>query len=131
MGRFVGMQESFLNSAVYCFEHAQVRDWVAFFSGPWVDAVLHEDFAATVAGIQETVRSEKDVLGLFERLADKVEGKIDDTSLAAARGEAVGSRGCMVSDRVRNAVEVGVVEFLRQKKADIPGFYLPSAVASK
>jgi hypothetical protein len=131
MGQFVGMQESFLNSAVHCFEHAQVRDWVSFFSGPWVDAVLHEDFAAAVAGIQETIRSEKDVLGLFERLADKAEAKIDDTSLAAARREAVGSRGSMISDRVRVAVEGGVVEFLRQKKADIPGFYLPSAASSK
>lgn len=130
MGHFVGMQESFLNSAVYCFEHAQVRDWVKFFSGPWVDAVLHENFGATVAAVQEAIRGEKDVLSLFERLADKAEAKLDETSLAAARREAVGARASMISDRVRNAVESGVVEFMRQHKGDLQGFHIPSSSGS-
>ena len=126
IGRLVGMHEAFLNSALYSFEKALVKDWMHFFRGEWVNAILHEEFSGLIKSLKDSVRGEKFILSFMDSLSDKVMVGAADESLIPIASQILGDRCAFVPENVSAAVEGPLLEFVKKNKSDLPRLHVPA-----
>jgi hypothetical protein len=131
VGKLVGLHESQLNSALYMFERALVTNWLDFFSEPWVSAVLHNKFEQCISSLEESIKADKYVMSVLETFAEKATLGVDDSTLSSARRQVLGDRTTFAPDSVKNAIEIGILEYLKKHNSDLPSFYIPSGNRSK
>lgn len=133
IGRLVGMHEALLNSAIYTYEKALIKDWVIFFRGEWVNALLHEDFNAFRKSVSDSVMGEKFVLSLMDGLSERMAGGATDETIALAAQQILGDRCAFAPDTLREAIEAPLLEFAKKFKTDLPGLnlHIPSSAQLK
>lgn len=125
LGRLVGFHEALLNSAVYCFEKALIKDWLTFFRGNWVTAVLHEEFETVRQNLSDPINGEKYVLSLMDSLSEKVMTGVSDEDIVKASSQILGDRCAFVPESVTGTIEAPVMDFVKKYKSDFPRMYIP------
>lgn len=125
MGRLVGMHEGLLNSAVFSFEKALIKDWQTFFRGEWASALLHDDFENFKQSLVDPVHGEKFVLSLMDSLSEKVASGVSDEDISKATSQILGDRCAFVPENVCAAIETPLMEFVKKYKSDFSKFQMP------
>ena len=125
IGPLVGWHESYLNSAMYAFECAQVVDWVDFLSGPWSEALRFDRFPTMCELIRKSLYSDKGMIAILDKIIETAELADDNLVVANARRNLLGDRGCLIDEGTKNVVVTHTLDFLRKNKIVFSNFYIP------
>ena len=125
IGPLVGWHESYLNSAMYAFECAQVVDWIEFLSGPWAESLRCDRFPILCAIIRKSLFSDKGMIGILDRVMETAEAADDNLVVTNARRTILGDRGSSVEDGTKNVVVSHTIDFLRKNKAMFTNYLIP------
>ena len=131
LGRLVGLHEGLLNSAIYSFEKALIKDWLTFFRGGWVKAILHDEFSRFERTLHDPIKGEKFVLSLMDTLTEKVMAGASEELVAKAAHQILGDRCAFIPETGTAAVEGPLMEFVKKYKSDFPELYVPHASHSR
>lgn len=131
LGRLVGLHEALLNSAIYSFEKALIKDWLAFFRAEWVKAVLHDEFTRFRQTLHDPISGEKFVLSLMDTLSEKVMAGASEELAVKAAHQILGDRCAFVPESGIAAVEGPLMDFVKKYKSDFHELYVPQAPNSR
>jgi len=125
LSQLVNYHESMLNSAMYSYEQGYVTDWIAFFREDWAMILFHDKFGLLVKHLRSSMRNDKGVISMLDKIFEIADGTPDDHQVAIQRRKLFGERGELLSEVTRKSIETQVIEFLRENKNTLPRYYIP------
>mmetsp|Transcript_25436 Transcript_25436/g.42865 ORF Transcript_25436/g.42865 Transcript_25436/m.42865 type:complete len:1363 (+) Transcript_25436:41-4129(+) len=125
VGPLVGWHESYLNSAMYAFECAQVVDWIEFLTGSWSETLRCDKFPALCEIIRKSLHSDKGMIAILDKVMEAAEAADDNLVVTNARRSIMGDRGSSIDAGTKNVVVSHTIDFLRKNKSLFPNFLIP------
>lgn len=123
--QLVGMHESYLNNALFSYEQGHVKDWVAYFRESWMTPLYHDKFAALVRVLAQSLKSDKGMFTILDRVFDVSDENLDDQMVALERRKILGDRCEFLPETTQKMIENSVMEFVRSNKDTLPGVWIP------
>jgi hypothetical protein len=125
VSKFVGMHESFLNSALYSYEEGKIDDWIDWFRGEWSTALFHDKLSLMNSNIRSSLSTDKGTYTILDKVTDAIEKSTDNDKVTENWSELIGPHGSKLDTATRRIVETQTIDYLKTNKVMLNRFQLP------
>ena len=103
-----------------------VTDWIDFFREEWASAIYHDKFAEFVDTTRAVLASDKGTYTILDNVTEALEASTENDVVLEEWKKAIGPRGQFLDENTKRIVEMQTVEYLRNNKAMLTRFSIPT-----
>lgn len=131
LSQLPGRHEAALNGAVHAYETKEPEDtfwdWISYFRGSWAAAVYHDKYPSLLQTMKATLRGDKGMQLLVQRVLEMSVQQPDNAELAKHRRDFTGPRGEGLPESTVAALSADVNDHLKKHKATLRQYHLSAA----
>jgi len=118
LSQLPGRHEAVLNGAVHSYDNRDPHwDWISFLRGSWAAALYHDKFPSLLQTMRLTLRTDKGMQLLLQRVQEMAAQQPDNTELSKHRRDFTGARGEGLPESTVVAVAADVQDHLKMHRA--------------